>query len=106
MDEAHVRDTAEELERGWVGWQLLESLPSSEEPPILNGMAEILTALSDLHIAWITRADVPAMLACLGRMDQDPMAARDGWVRYADGVDWKARGRGLRDNPFYAFTEK
>lgn len=102
-----MRDRAEELERGWVRWPVLDSLPSGEEPPIiLNAMAEILVNLSGLHIQWITRADIPAMLACLERMDEDPIAARDGWVGYAEGVDWKARGRELRNNPFYAFTEQ
>lgn len=104
VDEAHVRDTAEELEREWAGWRVLDSLPTGEEPPLLDAMAEILTILGNLEIHWITRADIPAMLACLERLDEDPITAREGWVRYADGVDWKARGRGLRGNPFYAFT--
>src|SRR5215204_772256 len=76
IDEAHVRDTAEELERTWVGWQVLDRLPAHEEPPDLAAMAGILTTLSDLHVQWVTRADVPAMLACLEAIDQDPMAAR------------------------------
>lgn len=105
VDEAHVRDTAEEYERMWVGWEVLDSLSADDEPPLLNGMAEILIKLSDLHITWITRADIPAMLAYLESVDDDPMSARSGWDANANGVDWKARGRELRAEPFYVFTD-
>ena len=105
VDEVHVRDTAEEYERGWAGWQVLDSRPVADEPPLHDGMAEILSALSDLHIRWITRADIPAILVCLESIVYDPIGARNGWAVYADGVDWKARGRELRMKPFYVFTE-
>jgi hypothetical protein len=105
VDEAQVRDTAEEYERMWEGWRVLDSRPTDEEPPLLNGMAEILSMLSDLDTRWVTRTDIPAMLACLESIDDDPIGALSGWAAYANGVDWKARGRGLREDPFYIFTD-
>jgi hypothetical protein len=32
IDETQVRDTAEELERGWGGWQVLDAAPAHSEP--------------------------------------------------------------------------
>jgi hypothetical protein len=89
----------------WAGWQVLDSQSADDEPPLLNGMAEILTMLSGLHIHWVTRADIPAMLLCLESIDDDPIGARSGWAAYANDVDWKARGRELRNDPFYAGTQ-
>lgn len=106
MDAVQIRDAAEQLERDWVGWRVLDALPAAEEPPLLAGMAEVLALLSSLEIHWITRTDISPLLACLERMDDDPVAALDAWVCYADGVDWKARGRELRGNTLYVFTER
>ena len=102
VDETHVRDTAEEYERVWEGGPQLNTLPVGEGPPLLVGIAEILGTLSDLHIRWVTKADIPAMLACLESINDDPMAARSDWDAYANGIDWKSRGRELRGNSFYA----
>ena len=101
IDETQVRDTAEQLEPTWDAWEELDRTAVADVPPLLDAMAEMLTTLSDLHVHLVTRADIPAMIECLQAVDQDPVGALAGWVAYSDGVDWKARGRELRDNPFY-----
>ena len=101
IDETQVRDTAEQLEATWEAWEELDRTALAHVPPLFDALAEMLTTLSDLHLRLVTRADIPAMVECLQALDQDPAGALAGWVAYSDGVDWKVRGRELRDHPFY-----
>ena len=102
IDEAYVRDTAEALDLGWEGWRVLDSVRADEEPADLRATAEIVTTLSDLDTRYVTRADIPAMVACLETIATDPIAAQTSWIAYGNGIDWKTRGRELRSHPFYA----
>ena len=102
LDETQIRDAAEALERTWAGWEVLDNVSADAEPASLRATAEILTTLSDLHLRWVTRTDIPAMLACLETVDTDPTAAQTAWHAYGESVDWENRELELRSQPFYA----
>jgi len=101
IDEAEVRDTAEQLDFKWEAWRQLDRLPLGTEPPALLATVDILGVLSSLHLELATRADIPKMLECLNLIDDDPAEARGRWAAYFDAVDWESRERELADDPFY-----
>jgi hypothetical protein len=102
IDETYVRDTAEALDLAWAGWRVLDSVSADGEPADVRATADNPHHTSDLDTRYVTRADIPAMVACLETIETDPIAAQTSWITYGNGIDWKTRAQELRSHPFYA----
>lgn len=62
---------------------------------------EVVSQLDILNHQWIVRDDIPAILDFLNTEPGDEILAWSRWRSYWAGIDYEARKRMLREDPYY-----